>query len=256
MASVYDAMAPGFDRRRSLPDGVPEAIRVAVRRAVGDGAILDLGAGSGRIGRPFVAHGDDYTAVDLSFGMLHTFADRQPSVRAVQADGMRLPFADGRFGGVVLVQVLSGVPGWRHLLTEALRVLRSDGALLLGRVVAPDDGIDARMKAQLAAILAAMDTHPYRDKPRDDATAWLARAHPDHTTETVATWTASRSPRAFLERHAGGVRFSVLPEPVKVTALQRLTEWANGWCTDLDAPFAEQYRFELSHYRPQPRTPD
>ena len=38
--------------------------------------LLDLGAGTGRIGRPFVAAGDDYVGVDLSLGMLREFARR------------------------------------------------------------------------------------------------------------------------------------------------------------------------------------
>jgi hypothetical protein len=36
--AVYDAMAPAFDRRRALPDGVPETIRAAILDAIGDAA--------------------------------------------------------------------------------------------------------------------------------------------------------------------------------------------------------------------------
>ena len=192
--SVYDAMAADFDRRRALPDGVAEAIRQTV---LGAGlparpSVLDLGAGSGRIGWPFVRAGDDYVGLDLSAGMLRTFAARHPGVRLVQADGAGLPFRDESFDAVLLIQVLSGVPGWRALLADARRVLRRSGALFVGRVVAPDDGIDAAMKAQAAAILDAMGVHPYRDKPRDRALAWLVAAMPDPAVLTVASWTAER----------------------------------------------------------------
>ena len=40
--------------------------------------LLDLGAGTGRIGWPFVAAGDDYVGVDLSLGMLREFVRRMP----------------------------------------------------------------------------------------------------------------------------------------------------------------------------------
>src|SRR5579864_5842737 len=97
--SVYDDMAPDFDRRRALPDGVPEAIRDAVLRAglPPRPRLLDLGAGTGRIGWPFVRAGDDYTGADLSFGMLRAFADRDPGARLIRADGAVLPFRDASF---------------------------------------------------------------------------------------------------------------------------------------------------------------
>jgi ubiquinone/menaquinone biosynthesis C-methylase UbiE len=254
--TAYDAMAPEFNRRRALPDGVPEAIRDAVLWAAlpSRPRLLDLGAGSGRIGWPFVLADDDYTGVDLSFGMLRAFAERVTQARLARADGARLPFTDRTFDAVLLVQVLSSVPGWRHLLTDTIRVLRPDGALFVGRVVAPDDGIDARMKDHLAAILAAMDIHPYRDKPRDNAMSWLARAMPGRSVVVAADWTAERTPRAFLERHGGGARFSVLPDAVRQDAMHRLADWAVGQFGALDTIFAEHYKFELTIHRFQQGT--
>jgi demethylmenaquinone methyltransferase/2-methoxy-6-polyprenyl-1,4-benzoquinol methylase len=116
--SVYDAIAPTFDRDRALPTGVPEAIRGCVLDAVNmpRPRLLDLGSGTGRIGWPFVAAGDDYVGADLSFGMLHAFRDRGDAAhlpRLVQADGHRLPFADATFDAVMLIQVFGGMQGWR-----------------------------------------------------------------------------------------------------------------------------------------------
>ena len=279
--TVYDRMAADFDRRRPLPAGVPEAIRSAVLAALPPGPlVLDLGCGAGRIGWPFVAAGDRYIAADLSLGMLRAFAGRDgPAPLLVQADGAQMPFADALFDAVLLVQVLSGAHGWRALLADAMRVLRPEdvlpkgtlpkgalpagalpagtlpaGALIVGRVAAPEDGIDARLKTQLAAILDAIDIHPYRDKPRDDALSWLARAMPGRTVTTVATWTAERSPAAFLERHGGGARFSVLDETVKAEAMRELAAWAREQFGSLTAVFAEDYRFELIIHRGQQRT--
>ncbi|HEY4174933.1 MAG TPA: class I SAM-dependent methyltransferase [Rhodopila sp.] len=255
--SVYDTMAPDFDRRRALPDGVAETIRTTILALANAArpAILDLGAGAGRIGRPFVRAGDDYIGADLSFGMLRAFAGSVAAPRLVQADGTRLPFADATFDTVLLVQVLSGAHGWRSLLTDSIRVLRPGGTLITGRVVAPDDGIDAAMKASLTTILDGMNVHPYRDKPRDDALSWLARTMPDRVVSTVATWTAQRTPAAFLERHGGGARFSVLDATVKQQAMRRLAEWAAGQFGSLNAGFAENYEFELIIHRLQQGTP-
>ena len=261
--SAYDTAAPSFDRHRGLPGGVAEAIRTAVLAATAGAPrprLLDIGSGTGRIGSPFVAAGDDYVGVDLSLGMLREFMHRTRdgdchAPRLAQADGACLPFADASFDAVLLVQVLSGVPGWRDFLTETLRVLRPGGALIAGRVVAPDDGIDARMRTRLSEILAGMNIHPYRDNPRDAAMAWLASSLPAPTVLTAAAWVAERSPRGFLERHTGGARFSILPEPVKQEALRRLAAWATEECGSLDAVCAENYRFEMTIHRLQPRTP-
>jgi SAM-dependent methyltransferase len=275
--NVYDAMASDFDRRRSLPETVPGAFRDIILRAGLPPAprILDLGAGAGRIGRTFVRAGDDYYGVDLSFGMLRTFAGSvpvQPSLiqprliqprlvrprlvrpRLVQADGARLPFRDATFDAVLLVQVLSGAKGWRPLLVDVMRVLRPAGALIVGRVVAPDDGVDARMKGRLAEILQERDIHPYRDKPRDQALAWLLQRMPDPTTLTVAAWTEARRPDAFLERHAAGARFAVLAEPVRRDAMRRLAAWAVETFGSLDTACPEDRRFDLTIHRFQQGT--
>jgi SAM-dependent methyltransferase len=254
--SVYDQMAPDFDRRRALPDGVPETIRDTVLHAspAARPRILDLGAGAGRIGRCFVAANDDYIGADLSIGMLRAFAGSVAAARLAQADGAGLPFADATFDIVLLIQVLSGVHGWRHLLTDAMRVLRQDGALIAGRVVAPEDGIDAQMKSRVAAILDGMDIHPYRDKPRDEALSWLARAMPDRTVLSAATWIAERRPAAFLDRRSAGARFSVLDATVQQQALRELSAWATGRFGSLDTVFAENFCFELIIHRFQQGT--
>src|SRR4051812_19578616 len=146
--SVYDVAAPSFERHRALPDGVPEAIRALVLEAVDAASprLLDLGAGTGRIGIPFIAARDDYVGVDLSFGMLSEFGHRAagstPAPRLVQADGERLPFRDATFDAIMLIQVFGGLRGWRRVLAEARRVLRGAGVLVLGRTVAPPDGLD------------------------------------------------------------------------------------------------------------------
>src|SRR5579883_589337 len=178
--SHFDAVADDFDRFRALPAGVPAAIRDAMWEALGlarGGRVLDLGAGTGRVGAAFVAAGDAYIAVDPSAGMLARFAEKAatqggsaPSPALVQADGRALPFPGSAFDAVLLVQVLSGAPGWRSLLTEARRVLRPDGGLVLGKAIGPPEGVDARMRAQVSVILAELgaDARP-RGAQREEA---------------------------------------------------------------------------------------
>jgi ubiquinone/menaquinone biosynthesis C-methylase UbiE len=251
---AFDSVAPTFERHRALPDGVPEAIRALVLEAADASPprLLDLGAGTGRIGIPFIAAGDDYVGVDLSFGMLSEFRRRAGSCarapRLVRADGERLPFADASFDAIMLIQVFGGMRGWRRLLTEARRVLRGAGVLVLGRTLAPPDGLDARMKAQLALLLDEIGAAADRTNTRQDAQGWLEREARGRRL-VAATWTAKRTPRGFIERHGTGARFSALPAPVKEEAMRRLAAWAATAFGSLDAASVEPHGFELQLFR-------
>jgi ubiquinone/menaquinone biosynthesis C-methylase UbiE len=251
---AFDSVAATFERHRALPDGAPEAIRAAVLNAVEAASprLLDLGAGTGRIGIPFVAAGDNYVGVDLSFGMLSEFkrraADNARAPRLVQADGEHLPFRDAMFDAIMLIQVFGGMRGWRRLLAEARRVLRGAGVLVLGRTLAPSDGLDARMKQRLALLLGEIGAPVDRTNTRQDAQDWLEQ-EARGTRLVAATWTAKHSPRGFIERHGTGARFAALPAPVKEEAMRRLAAWAATAFGSLDAASTEAHEFELQLFR-------
>jgi ubiquinone/menaquinone biosynthesis C-methylase UbiE len=256
VASPYDAAAPSFDRHRALPGGVPEAIRAAILGAVAASPrprLLDLGAGTGRIGRPFVAAGDDYVGVDLSLGMLREFARRAGddgrSPRLLRADGERLPFGEGAFDAVLLIQVIGAARKWQKILSEARRVLKRNGALVVGHAVTPPDGIDAQMKGRLASLLHGMGVSPYHADTRGVAQDWFESVAYSCTRIIAAEWTAERTPRTFLDRQRTGARFSALPGPVKDEALGRLAHWAAAHFGSLDAVSTERHAFELRVFR-------
>ena len=251
LMSRFDAAAPTYDAYRALPDDVVDAIRAAVLEAAATPRprLLDLGAGSGRVGRAFVAAGDDYVGVDLSLGMLRQFTRRTDvdghRPRLAQADGDRLPFPDAGFDAVLLVQVFGGLEDWRRFLGEARRVLRPSGALILGRGVLPDDGVDARMKARLDAILVEMQVDQRKRNTREDAQRWLGSTARGGDPRVASTWQAERTPRRFIERHRTGARFSQLPEAVRDESLRRLAAWADAEFGSLDARSLERHTFEL-----------
>jgi ubiquinone/menaquinone biosynthesis C-methylase UbiE len=253
--SAYDAMAAGFERQRPLPDRVAQSVRAAVLRAAADAdrpRILDIGAGSGRFGWPFVAAGDDYVGVDLSGGMLRSFAGRPLGGKhlcLIQADGRILPFAAASFDAVLLIAVFGNLTDARPLIDEARRVLRPRGALIVGRTAAPEDGIDERLKQRLDQLLDQRMPQSQRRNGREKATSYLAAVASSTTEQIIASWTVERSPRAFLERHAGGARFSQLPRPAREDALRALGAWAETEFGTLDAVFLETHRFEMRTFR-------
>jgi ubiquinone/menaquinone biosynthesis C-methylase UbiE len=255
VASAYDKMAAGFERRRALPGEVAQSVRSAVLAAVGHTAsprLLDLGAGSGRMGLSFVAAGDDYVAVDLSERMLRVFAEKDAGglrARLVQADGRALPFANASFDVVLLIAVFGDVPDWRPLVAEACRVLQPGGVVALGRTATPDDGIDERLKERLDFLLAQRMVLAPRKTGRKNAAQHLAATATVTTNLVTATWSVERSTRQFLERHAEGARFSRLPHNIREEALAELGEWAKQRFGSLDTAFTETHRFEMQLFR-------
>ena len=258
LTSAFDCVAPSFDKYRRLPSGVPEAVRLAVfdatKIASSRPRLLDIGCGTGRIGWPFVVAGDDYVGVDLSAGMLHEFVQRGATrdggrPRLVMADGRQLPFADAVFDLVLLIQVFGGLGDWRRLGTEARRVLRLSGSLILGRIAPPADGIDARMKRRLDSILETLGAELDKTNTRSDVERTFAAEATTASRVVGATWTCERTPRGFIERHRSGARFSALPAPITEGALRELASWAAATFGSLDATFTESNLCELQIFK-------
>jgi len=251
LLNAYDVVAPSFDHHRRLPDGVPQTIRAAILGILAAPAprLLDIGAGSGRIGAAFIAAQNDYIGVDLSAGMLSEFARRERDARLVQANGEQLPFRDAAFDAVLLVQVFGGLSGWRRVMSEARRVLRPRGAIIIGRTQMPADGIDARMKRRLDSILEACGRGEHRANARAEVVAWLAANAHNRDTVTAATWTATRTPHGFMDRHGGGARFAQLPQSMRARVMDQLGEWAAVTFGSATREFAEPHSFELDVFR-------
>jgi SAM-dependent methyltransferase len=209
---------------------VPSAVRAAVLAAVAAPAprLLDLGAGTGRIGRPFVAAGDEYVGIDLSLGMLREFARDAARRSIAQADGEHLPFADATFDAVLMVQVFGGMRGWRRVVAEARRVLRP-------------------LKRRLVEILAEQRVATERRNVREDVEHSLSSLA-DRRTTTVATWSAERTPRRYIERQRTGARFASLPHAAGEAALATLAAWATSTFGGLDAVAYETHAFELQTF--------
>ncbi len=127
-------VASRFDRlRERFPDAVaPEDVRRdTLLSALGpiDGRlILDFGAGNGRFSTIMEERGARVVALDRSQGMLA----RCPVHRRVCAGSRRLPFADGVFDAIVVVEVFQHVPEpLGPTFDEFERVLRPGGRLVI-----------------------------------------------------------------------------------------------------------------------------
>ncbi len=249
MSSAFDAVASNFERFRALPAGVPEAIRSAIWAAVqvpSPARVLDLGAGTGRFGRAFVAAGDYYTGVDMSLAMLREFQSSSHDAFLAQADGRQLPFRDGVFDVVLLMHVLSGSADWRPMLEEVRRVCHSGGVVVVGRTEGPESGINAQLKHRLKNILEGIGVSWYRSqRAHREALGHLESFTTRHIHAQAAFWNVSATAQDFFLRHRSGARFAALPIAIQEEALQKLKAWVERTFGSMDRGFDEPRSFEL-----------
>jgi phosphatidylethanolamine/phosphatidyl-N-methylethanolamine N-methyltransferase len=94
--------------------------------------VLICGAGTG-LDFPWLPTMHHYTALDFNPAMLARAIQRgeKLDVDFVLGDSMALPFADAQFGHVVLHLIVAVVPEPRRCLSEAARVLKPGGTIIL-----------------------------------------------------------------------------------------------------------------------------
>lgn len=134
---VYDAMAQ--DYAAALPDLRAEApLDLAMIDAfvdlVGPSArVLDAGCGTGRISRRLADAGLDVTGVDLSPGMLAMARRDHPDLAVSAGSLSELPFAAGRFAGVLLwySTIHTDPSDQPRIYAEVARALRPGGVVLV-----------------------------------------------------------------------------------------------------------------------------
>jgi SAM-dependent methyltransferase len=133
---TFDWAAGFYDESRGLAPEVEEQVADRVEQAVGgDGRLLEVGVGTGRVALPLHRRGRAIVGVDLSPPMLERYrakaaAEGLPPPAVLRADVTRLPFGDARFQAVIEAHLLHLVPAWERALAEARRVLAPGGVLL------------------------------------------------------------------------------------------------------------------------------
>ena len=136
LKTSYTLLAPVYDL--VVEHATRSARRTSLERLQNGGEVLLTGIGSG-LDIPFLPPGNRYTGIDLTPAMLERArrrlaerpAHNRPDVRLIEADALRLPFADACFDSVVMHLILAVVPRPEHALAEAARVVRPGGRILI-----------------------------------------------------------------------------------------------------------------------------
>jgi SAM-dependent methyltransferase len=155
--------------------------RFAARFAGASAHVLDAGCGSG-YGVAEFPNAAAVVAFDISAeAVAHARrAYSTPGVHFLLSACESLPFADRSFDLVVAFEVIEHIEGWRQMLTEAGRVLRPSGVLL----------VSTPNKAWYAESRAAAGPNPYhvREFEYDEFKTALEAAFPH-----VHLWTQNHS---------------------------------------------------------------
>jgi ubiquinone/menaquinone biosynthesis C-methylase UbiE len=127
MFNHFDLVAFLYDRVIGLPD--VERLR-HVLRLPADGIMLDAGGGTGRVSSLLAPFVGNVVVSDLSRLMLKQ-AQKKGALLPVRAHVERLPFPDGIFARVLVVDSLHHFCDQREALSDLLRVLQPGGRLVI-----------------------------------------------------------------------------------------------------------------------------
>ncbi len=128
----YSLVAPLYDLAIERPMRAARERSLRALPADAGKRILISGAGTG-LDLPLLPAQHRYTALDFNAAMLARAKARgtKLEVEFVLGDSMALPFADAQFDHVVLHLILAVVPEPQRCLSEAARVLKPGGTIIL-----------------------------------------------------------------------------------------------------------------------------
>ncbi|MEJ2726643.1 MAG: class I SAM-dependent methyltransferase [Deltaproteobacteria bacterium] len=123
----FDILAPIYDVLVRPPDPVKWTDRLGLPTS---GSMLDCGGGTGRVSHRLRTLVGPVVIADLSFPMLRK-AKSKTGLRPVQALAEALPFPDGRFDRVLVVDALHHFYDPRQAVSEIARVLKQGGRMII-----------------------------------------------------------------------------------------------------------------------------
>lgn len=237
-----------------LPEADCRAIAAAVVRlaqAGPGGRVLEIGAGTGMIGRWFLDLPVRYAGLDLSRGMLAVFRRRSPGAGLVQADAARpWPFPDGSLRAVFSSRAIHLLP-LDLVVEELLRIAAPGAACILGWIERRPESIKARMSREMRRRLRERGFQAHSAGSRRVLQALRERGAADLDKVVVASWPARHTPRQSLDdwRSKQGLGGIVLPPGVQEEVLDELEAWAAEAFGGLDAVLETEDAYVLEGAR-------
>jgi ubiquinone/menaquinone biosynthesis C-methylase UbiE len=123
---LFDWLAPFYDRVFHFTD--PTQL-LTLLQPEPDHQLLDVGGGTGRVTSELAEHVAQACIVDVSPGML--FQARDKGLCAYQGVAERLPFRDGTFDRILIVDAFHHFRDWPWAAAELVRVLQPGGRMVV-----------------------------------------------------------------------------------------------------------------------------
>jgi len=258
----YDQQAEAFDIRAGLSDAIAQRVADAVlRRGLrgGAGCVLEIGAGTGEVGRWLCKPDRRYVAIDSSSAMLERFRSRLSggaSAELICADANDAWPVDSDAVSLIFGSRVFHLLRVEHVLREALRVAHQPGAaLLLGRVKRARDSVRTLMRKRMRELLIEHGVEPRpteRNRSQLLEQSLALGGEPVEVFE-AARWQAKHRPiDSILAWRGKDSMGGIVPSAeVKDRVLTRLAQWATETFGDADKEFPteEQYVIEGTYLK-------
>ena len=246
----FDQAADFYDQTRTLSEAMAtHGIQVILDRAGPDASILEVGAGTGRIGVPLMQRGADWFGCDLSIEMMRKLRAKQPAARLAQADASRLPFLSDRFDALLAVHVLHLVGPWQAAVREFKRVLHSGGVFVNSWHWRDDAAMSRRLRDYWRKRVEAYGAGWRRPGIQERAELLRELESVGAQLEEIEIDRGLRSvtPREVVDDLAGRMYSDTwqIPQPVLETTVIELRDWATREYGDLDQAVPEEHRLLL-----------
>lgn len=149
----FKRLAPSYER--FIQPKAPELILSQLGLPQPDGAVLDAGGGTGRVAQYFVGKAGRVVVADQTFEMLQEVV-KKDGLAAVCSLTEEMPFPDGYFCCIVMVDALHHVADQTATIRELWRLLKPGGRIIIEE---PDIRSFRVKLIALAEKLALMRSH-------------------------------------------------------------------------------------------------
>ena len=193
VAAMFDGVAKRYDLVNDLLSlGQTKAWRRATTATIAPAPgmkILDIAAGTGSSSKPLFEAGADVIPADFSQGMLDAGKKARPHLAFTKADALNLPFEANTFDCVTISFGLRNTNDVDKALTEAFRVTKSGGRLVIAEFSQPTWRIFRTI--YMNYLMKALPAIARRTSSNPDAYIYLA--------ESIRAWPNQSALAARIE---------------------------------------------------------